>query len=70
MRTATGPPFHNFNVFARANLRIGTLLQRKPSDTANSNHNLLFAFFQAIGGFCALIGIFVLALPVPIVVNR
>ena len=26
--------------------------------------------FQIIGGFCALIGVFILALPVPIVVNR
>jgi len=25
---------------------------------------------QIIGGFCALIGVFILALPVPIVVNR
>lgn len=25
---------------------------------------------QVIGGFCALIGVFILALPVPIVVNR
>ena len=33
--------------------------------------NLLFrSTFQIIGGFCALIGVFILALPVPIVVNR
>ena len=25
---------------------------------------------QTIGGFCALLGVFILALPVPIVVNR
>jgi hypothetical protein len=27
-------------------------------------------FPQLIGGLCALIGVFILALPVPIVVNR
>ena len=33
-------------------------------------HQSYFPLLQVIGGFCALIGVFILALPVPIVVNR
>ena len=33
-------------------------------------HQSYFLLLQVIGGFCALIGVFILALPVPIVVNR
>ena len=39
--------------------------------TKRINLNILnFIVLQSIGGFMALIGVFVLALPVPIVVNR
>ena len=45
------------------------LPKKPPTEFILSKFSFPF-HFQIIGGFCALIGVFILALPVPIVVNR